>query len=348
VDIVSGNYQGNQEHGRSGMNYTGWNVQQWSKSEKKSLESLLQRMLPRRIKGIERSSYFRHLRVKLLTHNPYFSQDVSDLRTLFHIPAKQITDIDLSQFTDRKSPWDKNDTLDSEDAAGFWLEIHRHHFLKAPLGDWVPPLPQWFTDSAHILPVFGENAQISWLKKEPSIPERFIKYFNLVIPLDRCIARLIERYQLPWLCGINLRRYIMTRRVAYLRSIFPYDIEINYVTTGIGEAFTITVDGIDEFMTKQHWNEIFNKYIQLQQQYYWERRGEKPHSRQIDLDRRKQPWVFEINDLVYKEKMAGRKCGIDRALELLSKQEKLPPDGVDRKTASRLIKSLNILFQPCD
>jgi len=346
--MVSDKSSSNQEHSRSGMNYTGSNVQQWSQSEKKNLESLLKIMLPRRVKGIELSSYYRHLRVKLLPYNPYFRQDISDVRKLFNISVKRIADIDLTQFADRKAPRNTIHIPDSEDAAGFWLEIHRHHFLNINLGDWIPPLPQWFIDSAHILPVFGEKAQISWLEKEPGLPDRFTKYFNLVIPLDRCVARLIERYQLPWLCGINLRRYFVTGRVKYLQSIFPFDIEINYVTTEIGEALTITVDGIDEFMTNKQWSEIFDKYIKPQQKYYWERRGELPHSRQIDLDKLRQPWIFKIYNYIYKEKMAGRKCGVDRAIELLSKQEKLPPDGVDRKTAFRLLNNLNILFKPCD
>jgi hypothetical protein len=120
------------------------------------------------------------------------------------------------------------------------------------------------------------------------------------------------------------------------------------LTTEIGEAFAITVDGIDEFMTKQQWDGIFNKFVKPRQKYYLERRGELPHSRQIDLDSLTQPGAVEIYNYVYKEKMAGHKYGVDQAIEILSKQEKLPPDGVDRKTAYRIVRNLNILFVPSD
>lgn len=334
--------------GRTGMNYTGLNVQQMTKPEKKKLEPLLQRMLPRRAKGIERSGYYRQLRIKLLPRNPYFLQDVTDLRRLFNIPTMQRARIDLTRFANRKAPWDKIDELDPEDTAGFWLEIHRHHFLGVPLGDWIPPLPQWLTDSSHIMPVFGEKAQISWLQKEPIIPGRFTRHFNLIVPLDRCVARLIERYQLPWLCKTNLQRYIMTGRVEYLQSIFPFDIEIDSVTTAIGEAIAITVDGIDEFMTKRQWNEIFEKYIKPWQKYYWERRGEIPHSKQQEEEVLMQPWGFEIYNYIYNERVAGRKCGVDLAIEKLSNKEQLSHEGVDRSTALRRVKNLDILLQPLD
>ena len=335
----------NSGHPRPGMDFTGWNVQRLSKEAQKGLEPLLQQALPRRRRGAEYSSYYRALRVHLLPHNPHFLRDIADLRKLFQIPDGQIAKLDLTQFPDRKAPWDEFDETRSEEAAGYWLEIHRHHFLKLPLGDWIPPLPRWLIDSAHTVPVFGDHAQIGWLQKESTVPERYATCFDLRVPIDRCVTRLIERYQLPWLCGPNLQRFMLTQDSTLLHSIFPVDIEIEGVTTSIGEAFAITVVGIDEFTTRKQWNDIFDKYVRPRQEYYLERRGSLRHSKQLQLKELLEPWVIETYHIMVKEGF-----GVDLALEHLSRNEKLPPyaEGIDRSVLYKQIKKLNLLCRPRD
>ncbi len=327
------------------MDFTGWNVQRMSKEVQNRLEPLLQQALPRRRRRGDYSSYYRALRVHLLPHNPHFLRDIVDLRRLFQIPDGQIAKLDLTQFPDRKAPWDEFDEIRSEEAAGYWLEIHRHHFLKLPPGDWIPPLPQWFMISAHTAPVFGDHAQISWLQKESAVPEHYAAHFNLRIPIDRCVTKLIERYQLPWLCGPILQRFILTQDSTLLHLIFPFDIEIEGVTTSIGEAFAATVNGIDEFMTRKQWNDIFDKYVRPRQEYYLERRGTLRHSKQLELSELIEPYVIEAYHIMVKKGV-----GVDLAWEHLSRTGKLPPyaEGIDRSVLYKRIKKLNLLCRPSD
>ena len=155
---------------RRGMDFTGWNVQKLDKDVKKTLEPLLQKALPRRRQGIERSSYYRRLRVKLLPHNLYFKQDIVDLRRLFHIPEGQIAAVDPSGFSPRRPvPRDKWDTLDPELMVTYWFEIHRCHFLGLALPDNLPSLPKWLVDSA-TTPVPDKSSLPEWLHKQPDVP----------------------------------------------------------------------------------------------------------------------------------------------------------------------------------
>lgn len=330
------------------IDLTGRNVQRLKdKRAKQVLEQVLRKVLPRRQKGVERSSYYRALRAKLLPNNPYFRQDVAYLRGLFHIPEGQIADIELTQFADRPRFWSKVDTLDSADAVGYWLQIHRCITAGAQLDPDLPPLPQWLIDSASKRLEFIKTGA-DWLQKKPNIPALYVKRFDLSIPIDWCVARLIQRYQLPWKSGPNLRFFILTQASKYLEGISPFDVMTKWVMAPIGEAFRITVDWIDEYTTRQQWDEIFDRYIKPWQDYFWEKRGELPHSRQIDVDGLTQPWVAELYNLLAEKEAAGQKIGVDRALELLSTAEKLPSNGVDRATAYRLVKKLDVLCGPKD
>lgn len=325
---------------RRGMDFTGWNVQKLDKNEKKVLEPLLQKALTRRRQGIERSSYYRRLRVKLLPHNIYFKQDIVDLRRLFHIPEGQIAAVDLSGFSPRRPvPRDKWDTLDPELMVTYWFEIHRCHFLELGMPDNPPSLPKWLVDSA-TTPVPDNSSLPEWLNKQPNVPERHAKLFDLRVPLMRCIAILIQDYQLPWLCGLNLQRYILTQNEAYLRFIPPFDITIRSVSEPV-EAFTIEIDWIDEYTTKQQWAEIYTSYIRPRQKLYWEQRGDLPHSKQIELEGLLEPWFIQLYSDVRENGIS-----VDRALKKLSENQKLANKDVEPSIVYRRVNRLDVIFKP--
>lgn len=324
---------------RRGMDFTGWNVQKLDKDVKKALEPQLQQALPRRRQGIERSSYYRNLRVKLLPHNLYFKQDIVDLRKLFHIPEGQIADVDLTGFSTRPAPWDKYDTLDSGLTATYWFDIHRCHFLGLDMPDNLPPLPKWLLDSA-TMPVPDKISSPEWLSKQPNVPERHAKWFDLRVPLIRCIAVLIQDYQLPWLCSLNLQRYILTQNEAYLVFILPFDITIDSVSEPV-EAFTIEIDWIDEYTTKQQWDEIYNNYIRPRQDSYWEQRGDLPHSKQIELEGLLEPWFIQLYTYMKENGISA-----DRALNELSQNQELGYGVVEPGTINRRTKRLDAICLP--
>lgn len=317
-------------HFGGGLDFTGSNVQKLNNKVKRVLKSELEKYLPRRQKGIEYSSYYREIRLKLLPVNPHFNKDVADLRDLFRIPAGQVADLDLTQFPDRPSPWDKDDKLPSSTAAGWWLALHRCS-TKGLLPDPdFPPLPEWFAESASINP-FIKKVGPDWLQKDVDIPEPFTRLLDIELPLDRCVVQLIVRYQLPWRLAGSLRFFILTLNGNYIRDAIPFDIVVNMVERPIGEALTVTIDWIDEYTTEKQWRKIWKDIIVPRQKRFLEERGELSHSKQIEIDRilqriQREPWILEIYD------MWGKGIGIDAALKQLASEDKLPRGEEDPST----------------
>jgi hypothetical protein len=316
---------------------------------KRALEPVLQKVLPRRERGIEQSSYYRALRVKMLPHNPYFQRDVIRLRELFNIPKGQIADIDLSHLPKRGKPWALNGVLLAIQVAGYWLDIHTSVAKKEALTSGLPPLPPWLEKSASTMLEFGEHAPIPWLSKEPCVPAPYRRRFDLSLPIDHCIARLIERYGLPWLSVYEVCLFVLTGNSKYLANMLPFDVTAKVVRVPIGEALKITVDWVDEFTTRKLWVQIFDKYVKPKQESYWEERGDWPHSKQLEVEGMLgKPWVTELyeRNLAAEEK-SGTKIGIDRAID------SVPPcmaaaKGVDRSKAHHFVKTLDFLFEPLD
>jgi hypothetical protein len=255
--------------------------------------------------------------------------------------------IDLKKYPNRKEPWLKENKLNWRQAVGCWLYLHSCAATgtSAELG--LPPLPEWFTASAITMPMLGEQATVDWLRKESDIPAMHRKRFDLKTPMDWCVARLIERYQLPWHSGSNMKLFILTEREESLKGIVPYEVLVERAEAPIGEAFTVTITSIDEYTTKQQWDEIYEMVVRPNQDALWEKRGDFPHSKQIELENLvewlRKPWVIEFCRL-----MAEKKIGVDRAIEHMSLKGRLPPDAenIDRSTLIRLTKRLNSLWKP--
>ncbi len=312
------------------------------------MEPLLQRVLPRRRKGIEHSSYYRALRVKFLPKNPYFEKDVVDLRMLFHIPEGQITDVNLTQFPNRKEPWDKEAVLNWRQVAGCWLQIHQCTAMKTQLDPGLPPLPQWLIDSASTMLELGKNVPVNWLQKEPNIPDLYSKRFDLRVPIDWCVTRLIEQYRLPWQCDGNLRLFILTQNHKYLESISPFDVIMEPIQAPIGQAYRVTINWVDEYMTRKEWDEIYKTSIQSRQNSLWEKRGDLPHSKQVEWDNLTKPWLIDAYHLIVQKRLSGEKITIHHALQLLSREGKWSSSGEEEVEVYRAIKKLDLLCKPND
>ena len=327
------------------LDLTGWNVQKLKdRKAKKTLEPVLQKVLPRRQRGEEYSSYYRELRVKLLLHNPHFRRDVESLRGLFHIPEGHIVTAVFKELgAEAEHPFDKSGSARAAAAASEWMQLHRSIALKYEL-DYIPSIPEWLIPSASTMPDFSQAAVLDWLKKEPVIPSDYALNFQVGVPLDRCVARLVERYQLPWRCGYNLRFFILTFSDQYLKDIFPFDVVMEPVDRPIGMAFKIIVDWVDEYTTEKEWGEIYEKVIKPKQNILWENRGDLGHSKRTEIDRLSEQWVIELYNFMAEHPESG----VDAALEKLSKGEKWPSDGIDRSKAYRVVKRLEALMRPMD
>ena len=285
-------------------------------------------------------------RVKLLPWNYFFAEDAALVRKAFGIPDGQIGDIALDQFPNRRPPWDGVRVLDTGAALDHWLLLRQcwlNKIQEVPVE--CPPLPKWFLQTVKATPRFDDAQWPKLLRKPPVITQRYARRYHLEDSLDRAAACLVGRYGLPWTCGGNVRLFLLTEQVRYLQSIQPFDVTVHSVKRQVGEALLVVIDWVDEFTTKKQWDDIWETSIGRRQRFLWERRGEQPHSRQVeiagfvkDLD---QPWVLEPL-----KRMNAKHIGVDAALDELSKEERLPEDSVDPSKARRVISKLLALTKP--
>jgi hypothetical protein len=132
--------------------------------------------------------------------------------------------------------------------------------------------------------------------------------------------------------------------------MLPFDVATVQVQAPIGKALKITIDWVDEFTTKELWGQIFDRYVKPKQESYWEERGDLRHSKQLEEEGMlRKPWVTELYERkLSAEEKSGRKIGMDSAINLVTEAGEEPPEGIDRSTAWRCTKMLDVLFKPRD
>jgi len=95
----------------------------------------------------------------------------------------------------------------------------------------------------------------AWLQKAPSGPA---PYDSKAVPVDWAAGRLVERHHLPWHAALPLVLYIITENQGFLKNIEPLNVHFgrNGGPYDDIEAFSITIDGVDEFVSKKDWDRI--------------------------------------------------------------------------------------------
>jgi len=116
----------------------------------------------------------------------------------------------------------------------------------------IRPLPGTLLSRAQTV-IDPTATRLKWLTGHPSVPDLFTRFFDLRVPLDYCIARLIERYRLPWTAGGDLRLFLLTNNPKYLKKVPTIDVIIETIDAEIGTSLSITVDRVDEYTTRKQW-----------------------------------------------------------------------------------------------
>ena len=102
-------------------------------------------------------------------------------------------------------------------------------------------------------------------------------YPEKVPPLDRAAARLVERHRLPPRIMTNLKLYILTQDTSWLR--------LAEFTDALREddpphpGFSVTVRGLDEFVTKADWDRLWERIVRRRQDDLWAQKGMRPRGR---------------------------------------------------------------------
>jgi hypothetical protein len=106
--------------------------------------------------------------------------------------------------------------------------------------------------------------------------------------LDRAAARLAERHNLQQNAVLPLTFYILTQDPDWITGLDPIQIGISHGDDPHSdpEAFTISLKGLDEFITKDDWDRIWTKHVRPLQENMWEQRGMQPQGRRtVELRR---------------------------------------------------------------
>lgn len=328
------------------VDLTGQRIQQIKNPKvKRALRPVLDKYFPRRRLRLEDSSYGRVLRARLLPLNPHFETAVEEVRLTLGIPQSGIGRIALSGTHARKAPWDSVSSMEADEAASWFLHMSRKASHGLPFDEDDPPLPQWLLNLARYggtLPL--DSAELpEWMRKLPQVPSFYSKAVELDLPIGRLAGRLIERFGLPWDSYYKIIFCILTGNRKYIDGIFPLDVTVACAEGRDPEAFSVTIESVDEFVTKAQWDEVWDRVIAPRQDWLWEQRGELRHSKRTETDRLEKPWVQELHRLIQREKI-----GVDEALDKLSHTMPALCCEVDRSTAYRVVKRLDSIIRPRD
>jgi hypothetical protein len=252
------------------------------------------RAFPRRGRPWYETSEGTRARLALLPGNPHVELDVSSIREVLGIPEGQI------HATEDDPPWKDVSSLVRPQAirrvvegnmVGEWLHLHR----QAARGQ-LPKVKQagYTLLSASLRKSAVKSARVSlqvikgpdWLRFPP---DKMELPHQPMAPIDLAASMLAVRHRLPLRITTSLTFYILTLDPSWITGLQPVDVEVAYGESDSDPAaFTITVKGIDEFITKDDWDLIWSRYVKPRQDSSWQQRGMRPQGRRtVDIERLK-------------------------------------------------------------
>ncbi len=311
---------------------------------------LKEKVFPRRKVSWLNSSQGLRARLALLTENPHFQADVKIVRKALGIPRdqikpneddplwKEIASAKIKPNSIRKV-WEGN-------LAGWW---HGAHTLlavgkKDKLSDeeLYGPLQETMrlsaNKSAQVL--FTSKDVPGWLKQKPLGPP---PHDSDGAPLDRAVGRLVERHRLPWHAGLPLTFYVITENPEWVKDIELLSVSRSYShyrpyeTSAVG----ITLEGIDEFITVEDWQGLWERYIKPVQEDAWREKAMKPQGRRaVDPERLKKFLPLYRRTIRSQTSVRG----------LLSKAASLNKFYIDQdqETIRRALKDIERLLYPIE
>jgi hypothetical protein len=250
------------------------------------------RAFPRRGRPWYETSEGTRARLALLPGNPHVELDVRAIREALGIPQGQI------HATEDDSAWEDVRRLVKPQAVrhviegnltGWWLYLHRQA-VKGQLPDakeddytiLSAPLRESAVRSARVS--LQATQDLDWLRLPPHKPEL---QSPPMAPIDLAASMLAVRHHLPSRVTTSLTFYILTLDPSWITGLQPVEVDVAYGGSDADPAvFTVTVKGIDEFMTKVDWDLVWNHYVKPRQNNIWQQRGMSPQGRRsVDIAR---------------------------------------------------------------
>ncbi|HVA21764.1 MAG TPA: hypothetical protein VNN74_06695 [Candidatus Micrarchaeia archaeon] len=129
------------------------------------------------------------------------------------------------------------------------------------------------------------DATPDWLCREES---------DRVAPLTHSVIALLRRHRLPRTRSMQVAigGHVLTGERTYLEG---QDMALTMVAMGEldddalppdPDRFSVTVGGLDEYVTLEDWVQVWRKWIVPRQEWLWRGRGQRPHGKQgVELKR---------------------------------------------------------------
>ena len=290
-------------------------------------------------------------RIALLGDNPHFQQDVEVIREVLAIPAGQIrsspgdtvrTALESSHLLEVEPEEDLESIADNV-LARRWIRQHERVANGLEFDQFVQGLNPEALNAASQGAVI-DLSQIEgpfWLRAAPPTHSRCGWDNNL--PLHWAAARLLIRHRLPQRACYPVMLYLLTTRKAQLKNIGNLGVhlihrpgEFNVVQPA--NTFSITLEGLDEYSTREELDQAWEDHIRPQQRQLWEARGQAPQGRRVpSLERLRAGLPLYQASFKYRS--------IDAVLDHL---EEIDPSWgkMEPEKARRVIMELRTLFEP--
>ena len=304
------------------------------------------RIFPRRQTEWHETSEGTRARLALLPGNPHVQADVHTIREVLGISPGHVHAVEDDPAWKLLSKVVKPQAVRrvvEGNLAGRWLHLHR----KTAMGQMIEEEDEAGL-SLELRASAVASAQVylkashvpAWLQRPPDGPQ---PYDKPSVPIDWAAGRLVERHRLPWHLVVPLLFCILTQDPDWLTGLEPLQVETGPgdSISGDPEAFTVSVKGIDEFITLEDWDRIWTHFVKPRQEYRWKQRGMKPQGRRtVNIARLKEALPLyremvskdlEVKDLLGKP---GKDWGADMLIDW------------GQETKRRVVRDLDELLVP--
>ena len=302
-------------------------------------------------------------RLALLPTNPFFREDVDLVREVFGLRPDMFdspeTDPEvkaLEQLQQEGVPVINVEATARNRRAERWLHVHRRTVEGRPAyqgpnvdfkGD---PLSSEERErqqgrlrgllSTEANSSAEESAQLDlsaphfpdWLKSRPGGPD---PYRSTKVPLERVAARLVERHRLPWFMVRRIEMFILALDNSFLENTIFARAFLDDAADHWHKGYSVTVSGLDEYVTRKDWNRIWDIAVVPRQQLSWTLRGMSPHGQRA-------PSIDALRKVLPVYWLVKRRLSVEEALSKLSEAGE---ETMDESTARRGINELRPLLK---
>ena len=262
-----------------------------SRAERVLEPYLAKHVFPRRRRQWHDTSEGMRARLELLPGNPHFDVDVKTVREALGIPKGQTQafaeDSDATEVA-VSPPAEVMRRGTDRHLAGIWMYLHKAAAQgDTPHIDLVDELRQDLRESAVAsAQVRIDLAPVDWLRETPRGPA---PYDGFGAPLEWATGRLIERHRLPWKAAIPVMLHVLTLDPAWITELEPLHVDIIHSdpasSSADPESFTVSLKGIDEYVTREDWERVWTDFVHPWQEHIWSKRGGTAKGRRRDVRR---------------------------------------------------------------